>query len=230
MSWNSKTGSSVTRGSHTVIRITRRQSESPRAWPYDARGLWVSLGYKGRAGRRDTGDSHGGGGRGGRPNPAGSSRDTDPGVLSDKMIGKEPEIFTGDRDKVEEFMTSWSIYYRINKQTRVMHNPKSRTMLFFGYLRGPKMHLWIKKISTQLCYNFPFFRPTTHRYVGLSSFFSPPSTHKGSCTFTCTFMIWSCWCDPILLPPALYDIYLALQYDLIYSLVWYTSQSHSYDH
>ena len=66
------------------------------------------------------------------------------------MIGKEPDIFTGDRDKVEEFMTSWSIYQGINKQTRVMHNPMSRTMLFFGYLRGPKMHLWIKKISAQL--------------------------------------------------------------------------------
>ena len=66
------------------------------------------------------------------------------------MIGKEPEIFTGDRDKVEEFMTSWSVYQGINKQTRVMHNTMSQTMLFFGYLRGPKMHLWIKKISTQL--------------------------------------------------------------------------------
>ena len=66
------------------------------------------------------------------------------------MIGKEPEIFTGDRDKVEEFMTSWSIYQGINKQTRVMNNLMSRTMLFFGYLRGPKMHLWIKKISTRL--------------------------------------------------------------------------------
>ena len=66
------------------------------------------------------------------------------------MIGKEPEIFTRDRDKVEEFMTSWSVYHRINKQTRVMNNPMSWTMLFFGYLRGPKMHLWIKKISTRL--------------------------------------------------------------------------------
>ena len=46
-------------------------------------------------------------------------------------------------------MTSWSVYHGINKQTRVMNNPMSRTMLFFGYLRGPKMHLWIKKIS---CY------------------------------------------------------------------------------
>ena len=66
------------------------------------------------------------------------------------MISKEPEIFTGDRDKVEEFMTSWSDYHRINKQTRVMNNPMSQMMLFFGYLRGPKIHLWIKKISTQL--------------------------------------------------------------------------------
>ena len=66
------------------------------------------------------------------------------------MIGKEPDIFTGDWDKVEEFMTSWSVYHGINKQTRVMNNPMSQTMLFFGYLRGPKMHLWIKKISAQL--------------------------------------------------------------------------------
>ena len=66
------------------------------------------------------------------------------------MIGKEPEIFTGDRDKVEEFMTSWSVYHGINKQTRVINNPMSRVMLFFGYLRGPKMHLWIKKISAKL--------------------------------------------------------------------------------
>ena len=49
----------------------------------------------------------------------------DPGALSDKMIGKEPEIFTGDQDKVEEFMTSWSVYHGINKQTRVMNNPMS---------------------------------------------------------------------------------------------------------
>ena len=66
------------------------------------------------------------------------------------MISKEPDIFTGDRDKVEEFMTSWSVYQGINKQTRVMNNPMSWAMLFFGHLRGPKMHLWIKKISARL--------------------------------------------------------------------------------
>ena len=51
-------------------------------------------------------------------------------------------------------MTSWSVYHGINKQTRVMNNPMSQTMLFFGYLRGPKMHLWIKKISAKLDVTF----------------------------------------------------------------------------
>ena len=92
----------------------------------------------------------GGGGGGGGPDPAGGGDAANQGALSDKMIGKEPEIFTGDWDKVEEFMTGWSVYQGINKQTRVMNNPMSRTMLFFGYLRGPKMHLWIKKISAKL--------------------------------------------------------------------------------
>ena len=107
-------------------------------------------GSGGGGGGDDPGSGSGGGGGGGRPNPAGGADANDPGALSDKMIGKEPEVFTGDRDKVEEFMTNWSVYQGINKQTRVMNNPMSRTMLFFGYLRGPKMHLWIKKISARL--------------------------------------------------------------------------------
>ena len=98
-------------------------------------------GSGGGGGGDDPDGGNGGGGGGGGPNPAGGTNAADQGVLSDKMISKEPEIFTGDRDKVEEFMTSWSVYQGINKQTRVMNNPMSQTMLFFGYLRGPKMHL-----------------------------------------------------------------------------------------
>ena len=107
-------------------------------------------GLRGGGGGDEPNPSSGGGSGGSGPNPAGGRIAANPGTLSDKMIGKEPEIFTGDQDKVEEFMTSWSVYHGINKQTRVMNNPMSQTMLFFGYLRGPKMHLWIKKISAQL--------------------------------------------------------------------------------
>ena len=107
-------------------------------------------GLGGGGGGDDPGSSSGGGGGGGRPDLAGDGGVANQGALLDKMIGKEPEIFTGDRDKVEEFMTSWSIYHGINKNTGVMNNPLQQTMLFFGYLQGPKMHLWIKKILAQL--------------------------------------------------------------------------------
>ena len=35
----------------------------------------------------------------------------------DKLIGKEPEIFEGDQNKVKEFMTGWSVYQGLNKYT-----------------------------------------------------------------------------------------------------------------
>ena len=72
-------------------------------------------GSGGGGGGDDPNPRGGGGGRGGGPDSAGGGDTANPGALSDKMIGKEPEIFTGDRDKVEEFMTSWSVYHRINK-------------------------------------------------------------------------------------------------------------------
>ena len=110
---------------------------------------------RGQGGGGD-GDNPGGGGGGGRgggggePNPPGHDHVANPGALLDKLIGREPEIFEGDQNKVEEFMTSWSVYQGINKYTWTMHNPMQRTMLFFGYLQGLKMHLWIKKISAKL--------------------------------------------------------------------------------
>ena len=125
------------------------RNDPPEPYRRDT-GKGKAGGSGGGGGGDDSNDGGGGGGGGGGPNPAGRADPANPGALLDKMIGKEPDIFTGDRDKVEEFMTSWSVYQGINKQTRVMNNLMSRTMLFFGYLRGPKMHLWIKKISAQL--------------------------------------------------------------------------------
>ena len=108
---------------------------------------------QGDGGGRDgdgPGGGDGGGGGGGRPNHEGNGNPANDRALLDKLIGKEPKIFKGDWNKAEEFMTSWSVYQGIHKHTRVMYNPMQRTMLFFGYLQGPKMNLWIKKISTQL--------------------------------------------------------------------------------
>ena len=59
------------------------------------RTIFPSQHNRGDGGGDDPNPSGGGGGGGG-PNPAGGANAADPGALLDKMIGKEPEIFTGD--------------------------------------------------------------------------------------------------------------------------------------
>ena len=53
-------------------------------------------GLGGGGGGDEPSPSGGGGNGGGGPHPAGGGITANPGTLSDKMIGKEPEIFTGD--------------------------------------------------------------------------------------------------------------------------------------
>jgi hypothetical protein len=80
-------------------------------------------------------------GGGGDPGAAGGGRD--PERPSDKLIGREPEIFNGDRTKVETFLTEWNIYRVLNDRTKTMINPLERTMLFLTYIRGPNIGNWI---------------------------------------------------------------------------------------
>jgi hypothetical protein len=44
-------------------------------------------------------------GGGGNPADAGGGRNPPDGRLSDKLIGREPEIYDGERAKVENFLT-----------------------------------------------------------------------------------------------------------------------------
>ena len=60
--------------------------------------------------------------------------------------------------------------------------------------------------------------------------FNLADTIPSCCLLPCTFTIQSCRYDPVLLPPALYNIYLRLRYDLAHPLERYTSRSHSYDY
>jgi hypothetical protein len=88
----------------------------------------------------------GGGGDPGNPGGGG-----DPGQppnnpedrLTDKLIGREPEIFDGDRTKVEGFMTEWNVYRALNDRTRVMATPLERTMLFLTFICGPNVGNWV---------------------------------------------------------------------------------------
>ena len=59
-------------------------------------------------------------------------------------MGKEPDVFDGSRDKVEGFLTVWNVYRSLNRRTTTMDTAFDRTMLFLGYIRGPKVDEWVK--------------------------------------------------------------------------------------
>ena len=115
-----------------------------------AGGIWDSLkndltgGSKGKGkdpsppGGNPAGGSGGGGNPadegnpGGGGDPGGNPVNNDRG--GDRLIGKEPEIFDGDRAKVEGFITKWKIYYGLNRWAQTMRSPFERTFLFLGYI------------------------------------------------------------------------------------------------
>jgi hypothetical protein len=84
-----------------------------------------------------------GAGGGGNPANPGGRGDPPDRRLSDKLIGREPEIFDGDRAKVKNFLTEWNIYQVLNDQTQIMATPLERTMLFLMFIRGPKVGNWV---------------------------------------------------------------------------------------
>jgi hypothetical protein len=84
-----------------------------------------------------------GAGGGGDPADAGGGGNPPNGQLSDKLIGREPEIYDGERAKVENFLTEWNVYRALNDQTRVMATPLECTMLFLTFIRGPKVGNWV---------------------------------------------------------------------------------------
>jgi hypothetical protein len=90
----------------------------------------------------DPAGNPGAGGGGDPANPGGGGNPPD-GQLSDKLIGREPEIYDGDRAKVENFLTEWNIYQALNDQTWVMATPLECTMLFLTFIRGPKVGNWV---------------------------------------------------------------------------------------
>jgi hypothetical protein len=84
-----------------------------------------------------------GAGGGGNPANAGGGGNPPDNRLSDKLIGREPKIYNGDRAKVENFLTEWNVYRALNDQTQVMAMPLERTMLFLTFIRGPKVGNWV---------------------------------------------------------------------------------------
>jgi hypothetical protein len=102
--------------------------------------------------RRPGGGDRGGGGDGGgglpppgQFPPHGRAPDT-----SHKFLGSEPEPFTGDRMKVESFLTQWELYCRVNANNTAIQNQYQKTMLFLTYIKGDLVCTWVLVASRWL--------------------------------------------------------------------------------
>jgi hypothetical protein len=91
------------------------------------------------------GGPSGGGGPpsgGGHPLP-GQQTSSVPPPSSGRFIGKEPQTFTGDRTKADEFFTQWNLFVGVNYSNSAMTNAFSRSMLFLTYMQGPHVNEWV---------------------------------------------------------------------------------------
>jgi hypothetical protein len=60
----------------------------------------------------------------------------------DKLVGREPTMFTGDRKDAESFILEWQIYQMLNHETAEMRRPFTRAALLLSYIKGPAVHEW----------------------------------------------------------------------------------------
>jgi hypothetical protein len=61
---------------------------------------------------------------------------------NDKLIGKEPTVFMGDRKDAESFILEWQIYQMLNHDAEVMCQSFTRATLFLSFIKGPAVHEW----------------------------------------------------------------------------------------
>jgi hypothetical protein len=83
------------------------------------------------------------GGGGNPPHNIGQQAPSLPPPSSGRFIGKEPQMFTGDRTKADEFFTQWNLFVSVNYSNSAMTNVFSRSMLFLTYMQGPHVNEWV---------------------------------------------------------------------------------------
>jgi len=122
----------------------------PPGGPPGSGGPWSGRGAPLRGGGPPGGGGNPGHpGSGGPPGPPGGGGPFVPpggaagGGGNSKLVGNPPDVFDGDRIKVEGFLLSWNVYRGLNWSTDVMDTPFTRAMLFFSYIKGPTVNEWV---------------------------------------------------------------------------------------
>ncbi|KAH9050836.1 hypothetical protein EDB87DRAFT_1696226 [Lactarius vividus] len=99
-----------------------------------------------RGGGPPSGGHGGGGGDDGGGDP-GEPLFTGPNVSSgtkpEKFMGKEPLVFTGDRTKVQQFLTQWELFVETNYDNPAFTLPYRKALIFLTYIQGDHVNEWV---------------------------------------------------------------------------------------
>ncbi len=58
-------------------------------------------------------------------------------------MGNPPQIFDGERERTQLFLSQWEIYWGLNYQVNAMAQPYSRVLCFLSYIQGPEVQDWV---------------------------------------------------------------------------------------
>src|SRR6267378_2504341 len=103
-------------------------------------------------GRSSGGGGGGPSGSGGRPpegggggGPPGGGAGPGPGQAAGgaKLVGNLPQVFDGECERTQLFLSQWEIYWGLNYQVDIMAQPYSRVLCFLSYIQGPKVQDWV---------------------------------------------------------------------------------------
>ncbi len=80
----------------------------------------------------------GGGGPLGRGPPAAG-----PGGGGAKLASNPPQVFDGERNRTQLFLSQWEIYWGLNYTVDIMAEPYKRVLCFLSYIQGLDVQDWV---------------------------------------------------------------------------------------
>ncbi len=69
----------------------------------------------------------------------------------DKLVGNPPQVFDGECERTQLFLSQWEIYWGLNYQADIMAQPYRRVLCFLSYIQGPEVQDWVTHELRWLC-------------------------------------------------------------------------------
>jgi len=87
----------------------------------------------------------GGGGLPGGGGPPGGIAGPGPGQAGRgaKLVGNPPQVFDGERNRTQLFLSQWEIYWGLNYTVDITAQPYTRVLCFLSYIQGLEVQDWV---------------------------------------------------------------------------------------